>query len=300
MTVWAVTGGTGQVGRFIVEDLLAAEEEVVVLSRTRQPDPPFSRPVAVRPFLLDRAAETDLRGVDRLVHCAFDHVPGRYRGGEGGDPEGFRRRNVDGSLRLFEAARTAGVAAAVFLSSRAVYDGHPPGTLLREELEPRPDTLYGAAKLAVEQGLAALAGPEFAAASIRATGVFGAGPGQKWQGLLADHLAGRPVAPRVATELHGADLAAAVRLAAGRSGLWNASDLLLDRRDLLAEVNAVTGRDLPLPERAEAAQVSAMECSRLRALGWQPRGGDLLRRDLPAMLAVLRSGQNCRQSCGPA
>ncbi|WP_108258089.1 NAD-dependent epimerase/dehydratase family protein [Mangrovicoccus ximenensis] len=154
MTVWAVTGGTGLVGRFIVEDLLAAGEEVVVLSRARQPDPPFSRPAEVRPFLLDRAAETDLRGVDRLVHCAFDHVPGRYRGGEGDDPEGFRRRNAGGSLALFRAAREAGVGSAVFLSSRAVYGAYPPGTLLAEDLVPRPDTLYGAAKLSAEEGLA--------------------------------------------------------------------------------------------------------------------------------------------------
>ncbi|WP_172330605.1 NAD(P)-dependent oxidoreductase [Mangrovicoccus sp. HB161399] len=287
MTVWAVTGGTGLVGRFIVEDLLAAGEEVVVLSRTRLPDPPFSRPVEVRPVVLDRAAEADVTGVDRLVHCAFDHVAGRYRGGEGADPDGFRRRNVGGSLALFEAARAAGAAAAVFLSSRAVYGGYPPGTLLAEDMAPRPDTLYGEAKLAVEEGLAALAGPGFAAASIRATGVFGAGPGQKWQALLADHLARRPVAPRVATELHGADLAAAVRLVAGRTGVWNASDLVLDRRDLLAEANAVLGRDLPLPERADSVQVSAMDCTRLRALGWQPRGGDRLRRDLPEMLAAL-------------
>ncbi|WP_138472641.1 NAD(P)-dependent oxidoreductase [Poseidonocella sp. HB161398] len=286
MTVWAVTGGTGLVGRFIVEDLLAAGEEVVVLSRTRLPDPPFSRPVEVRPVLLDRAAETDVSGVDCLVHCAFDHLPGRYRGGEGGDPAGFRARNVEGSLLLFQTARAAGVRAAVFLSSRAVYGAYPPGTLLREDLPARPDTLYGAAKLEVEEGLAAMAGPDFAAASLRATGVFGAGPGQKWAGLFADHLAGQAVTPRVATELHGADLAAAVRLVAGRSGVWNASDLLLDRRDLLAAVNAATGRDLPLPARADAALVSAMDCARLRALGWAPRGAERLQDELPAMLGA--------------
>ncbi|MBE3640045.1 NAD-dependent epimerase/dehydratase family protein [Mangrovicoccus algicola] len=290
MTLWAVTGGTGLVGRFIVEHLLAAGEQVAVLGRTRLPDPPFSRPVEVRPFLLGQPGVPGLAGVDRLVHCAFDHVPGRYRGGEGDDPEGFRSRNVAGSLELFAAARAAGVRAAVFLSSRAVYGAYPPGARLSETMEPRPDTLYGEAKLAVEEGLAALAGPDFAAAALRATGVFGAGPGQKWAGLLADHLAGRPVAPRVATEVHGADLAEAVRRVAGRSGVWNVSDLVLDRHDLLAAVNALAGRDLPLPPRADAAGVSEMDCSLLRGLGWRPGGAARLRADLPAMLAACGAG----------
>ena len=81
---------------------------------------------------LDQATIFD--GVQYFVHAAFEHVEGRYRGGEGDDPEGFRRANVEGSARLFEAARAAGVKRCVFLSSRAVYGTElagiaPPGPI---------------------------------------------------------------------------------------------------------------------------------------------------------------------------
>ncbi|SDF09948.1 NAD-dependent epimerase/dehydratase family protein [Limimaricola pyoseonensis] len=269
----ALTGASGLVGQFLLRGLHARGHAVVALGRTAVPGAEH------HDWRLGEAAP--LSGCEALVHAAFSHAPGRYRGGEGDDPEGFLGRNRDGSLRLFEAARAAGVTRAVFLSSRAVYGDYPPGTELAEDLPPRPDTLYGEMKWAVEQGLAALARPGFATASLRATGIYGPpAPGQahKWQGLFAAFAAGEDVAPRVATELHGDDLAAAVALLlevpedalALRS--FNASDIVLDRRDLLERVARITGRGGVLPERADAARVSAMRCDRVRGLGWTPRG----------------------------
>jgi nucleoside-diphosphate-sugar epimerase len=210
-------------------------------------------------------------------------VPGKFRGGEGDDPDTFRRLNVDGSLALFEAVRRAGVARAVFLSSRAVYGTQPAGAVLGEETEPHPDTLYGEVKLAVERGIATLADENFLPVSLRVTGIYGpAGPGRqhKWAALFADYESGEHITPRVGTEVHGDDMAAAVRLmlegdtdairAAG--SLFNVSDLLLDRRDLLAEYARLTGCNEPLPVRADASAYNAMDCARLKALGWRPRG----------------------------
>ena len=96
-----VTGGTGQAGRFVVRDLAEAGHRVTVLGRSGE--------VAWR---LGDAVR--LPAADALVHAAFDHVPGAYRGGEGGDPAGFWRRNFDGSVRLFGQARDAGVRRCVF------------------------------------------------------------------------------------------------------------------------------------------------------------------------------------------
>ncbi len=83
-----------------------------------------------------------------------------------------------------------------------------------------------------------------------------------------------PIAPRVATEVHGDDLAAAVRLAleTDARGVFNVSDLLLDRHDLLARVQALTGCPHPPPPRAAGAPPGAMATDRLRALGWRPGG----------------------------
>ena len=136
----AVTGATGLVGHFVVEEALCAGDQVVSLSR-RAPQPGFfSAPVDHLPFDLT-AAPPPLKGVDVLVHLAFLHTPGRYRGGEGDDPAGFCAANLDGTLRLFEAARAAGVPRVLFLSSRAVYGAYPPGTRLSDDLVPHPDTL---------------------------------------------------------------------------------------------------------------------------------------------------------------
>lgn len=255
----ALTGATGQVGRFIAAEIRAAGDELVPLSRPRY-------------RLGDRPA---LEGAEALVHAAFHHVPGRYRGGEGDDPEGFRRFNLDGSIRLFEAARAQGVRRVIFLSSRAVYGGYPAGTVLTEDLPPRPDTLYGQVKWQAERALEALDGPGFRTASIRATGVYGPGPDHKWAGLFEAFAKGAPIEPRRGTEVHGQDLAAAVRLLLrnAESGAFHVSDILLDRRDLLARHAAVTGVRGTLPAESDAA-VSVMDCARLRALGWRPSGLD--------------------------
>lgn len=268
----ALTGASGLVGRFLLAGLRAAGHQVVTLGR-RGADITFD--LAGPP--------PDLSGADALVHAGLAHLPGKYRGGEGDDPERFTRLNRDGSLRLMTAAARAGVPRLAFLSTRAVYGAYPPGTALTEDLTPKPDTLYGAVKLSVEQELPALAPHTI---SLRATGVYGAGPDHKWSGLFRDYLRGAPVTPRVATEVHGHDLCTALVCALDAPGhhLLNVSDLLLDRHDLLAEVARLTDCPHPLPRRADAAQVSAMTCDRLRALGWRPGGTALLHRSLPAML----------------
>lgn len=253
-----ITGGGGLVGRFIVAEARARGHDVEVPVGWRLGD------------------DLPLEGVDLLVHAAFAHVPGRYRGGEGDDPAGFVRANVDGTELLFRRAARDGVGRAVFLSSRAVYDGLD-ADVLTEEMPVAPDSLYGQVKLAGEKALAA----HLRGASLRATGVYGPGVAHKWGGLFADYLSGRAVAPRLATEVAGPDLAAAVFLPL--EGVFNVSDLMLDRHDLLAEVARLTGCAHPLPARSEE-RVGVMATDRLRAAGWRPGGMARLRAMLPEMI----------------
>lgn len=274
----AITGGTGLVGRFLVDEALAAGDEVAILSRS---------PGSVDRHLRYTLGDTpDLGGFDALIHCAFAHVPGLYRGGEGDDPQGFLRSNLDGTAALFEAAKSAGVPRVIFLSSRAVYDGLPPGTPLTEDMATDPNSLYGRVKLQAEQVLADLCDDGFRGASLRATGVYGPGAAHKWETFFQDFLSGKTPQPRRGTEVHGRDLAAAVRTLLEhpqKHGPFNVSDILLDRRDLLARVARLTGCDTPLPDAAQD-EVSAMRCDRLTSLGWQPGGYDLLDQSLPDMI----------------
>ena len=279
-----VTGGTGLVGRYIVEALLEAGCGVVVAGRTPPASGLFSVPVGFRAFTLDAGDHPDtlFEGASSLVHAAFDHVPRRYRGGEGEDPDAFRRRNLEGSVRLFEAARRAGIRRAVFLSSRAVYDGLPTGMVLTENAELAPSSLYGAVKLGCEQAFAALNGPDFTTASLRLTGVYGDLRPNKWDGLIAQYLAGETVPVRAGSEVHGRDVGRAVRLMleadAARVGgeSFNVSDLVVDTHDILSAISQASGSPHPLPGLADKAAVAEMKCSKIAALGWKPGGRDLL------------------------
>lgn len=264
----ALTGASGIVGSFALAALERAGHDVTPLDRAHgwqlgQPAP--------------------LAGHDALVHCAFAHAPGRYRGGEGDDPDGFVEANLGGSCALFDQAAAEGVGRILFLSSRAVHDGHPPGLRLGDDLAPAPTSLYGQVKAGAERHLTALRTRGIATCALRATGVYGPGAANKWQGLFADHLAGRPVAPRVATEVHADDLARALVLLLDHPGpppTLNCSDLVLDRHDLLALIDSPH----PLPARADAAALRVPDCSGLHAAGWRPGGIALLRASLPAML----------------
>lgn len=247
-----LTGASGIAGRFLRPALLRAGHRVTCLGR-RDGDHPWS--------LADLSPR--LPAADALVHAAFAHRPGAYRGGEGDDPAGFLHLNLDGSRALFAAA---GPRRIVFLSSRAVYGDGRRDVFLHEADTAEPDSLYGEMKLACEAAL----GPNGIA--LRATGIYG-GQDHKWRPLFADYLAGRPIAPRAGTEVHGEDLAAAVLVALEQGdGILNVSDLMLDRHDLLARLSSLTGCPHPLPPRASPPLPGRMATCRLRRLGWRPGG----------------------------
>lgn len=292
-----VTGGSGLVGRFIVDDLQEHGWTVTIAGRTAPTAGDGAPDVGFQPFDLKPSVDfrTLVSGFDALVHAGFSHAAGRYRGGEGNDVRGFWDRNCLASLRLFEAARQSAVERIVFLSSRAVYGRKAPGLVLTEATPCHPDTHYGLVKYACEQHLASLANETgLAGISLRVTGVYGmSGPGDahKWDGLIRDYLAGRAVAPRVGTEVHGRDVAAAVRIALDAprgklaDGIFNVSDLLLDRHDILLPVRRHLSCPHRLPERADADAYNAMETSKLRQLGWRPGGRALFDRTMAEILA---------------
>ena len=309
----ALTGATGYVGGFVLGDLLRRGVKVTALVRQRSQSE--AAPVDwIRGDLSNSEALTELvAGADALVHCAYSHVPGRYRGGEGEDRHGFWRTNLLGSVALFEQARAAGVGRVVFLSSRAVYGHRTAASPMRgaspsrspaegsarvdETVRPVPDTYYGALKLALEAQVSALADVDgVCAASLRPTGVYGvAQPAarSKWFDLAVAIAKGEPLpAPRRATEVHGRDVASAVWLLltkpadviAGRA--FNCSDLVVDTSAVAAKLAACMGRPLPaLPPAANSLR-HAMRTIALRQLGWRPGGERLLEATL-AELATL-------------
>jgi len=271
-----LTGASGQVGRFIGTALKERGHKLTVLSRGT-PDLPHDGQVE-----WDLAHErVELPIADALVHCAFAHVPGKYRGGEGNDPAGFARLNVGGTQALFEAAKASNIKHAVFLSSRAVYRDCAKWTVLTEKSAVEPDSLYGEIKLAGEAMLERLCDTNFRGTVLRSTGVYGLPPGMdrhKWSDLFNRFTLGEVIEPRVSTEVYGGDLADAVDLVLEKRvsqdpyfDVFNVSDILLDRHDLLKFYAYAAAVPRPLPARADGP-VGVMETGKLKVLGWSPGG----------------------------
>lgn len=164
-----LTGGSGFVGGAILRRL-TAEHAVAAMARTPQAAATVSSagadPVAAS---LESVDADHLRGFDAVVHCAAlvdDWAP---RGA-------FERVNVDGTRRLLEAARTAGVRRFVHISSDSVLFA---GSDVRDvdETAPYPDTdhPYAGSKQRGERLVREADTPGFETVCLRPVLVWGPG-----------------------------------------------------------------------------------------------------------------------------
>jgi nucleoside-diphosphate-sugar epimerase len=95
--------------------------------------------------------------------------------------------NHHGSVRLAEAARTAGVPRFVYMSSCSVY-GVADGTV--DESSPvDPQTAYARCKALVERDVGALAGDDFSPTFLRNATAFGASPRMRFD-IVLNNLSG--------------------------------------------------------------------------------------------------------------
>lgn len=190
-TTVAVTGGTGFIGRHIIDDLLSRGFTVRALTRTPHHD---ERDNLV--WILGSLEESEslaqlVAGVDHVVHCA-----GQVRGHK---EEVFTRCNVEGSQRLMQAAKESGSCQRfLFISSLAAR--HP-------EL-----SWYANSKYVAEQRLTEIAGG-ITLGIFRPTAVYG--PGDKelsplFRAMLHGYLPRFGAADARLSFLHVSDLAQAV------------------------------------------------------------------------------------------
>src|SRR4051812_37120812 len=124
----AITGATGFLGRYIVARLAGAGHRLSCWHRPTSDLGHFPASIpggAVRwvegALGDEEAARRLVDAADAVVHAALDHPGGGFRGEEG-DLLAFAEANVMGTLRLVEAARNAGVARFIFISTCAVHD----------------------------------------------------------------------------------------------------------------------------------------------------------------------------------
>lgn len=121
----AVTGAGGYVGSRIMAYMRSHGWDVLGLIRNPAPQPQSG---SVLYSLEDGISSDRLQDVDVLIHCAYDFQPVTQKD--------IWRINVDGTVRLFDSARKAGVHKIVCVSTISAYSGCR--------------SLYGKAKLAIE------------------------------------------------------------------------------------------------------------------------------------------------------
>jgi UDP-glucose 4-epimerase len=290
-----VTGATGFIGAAALAALQRGGHIVRATWHRRRPAPAG----VVEWHRLDLAAADDdlarlMDGVDTVVHLAARaHVtgPGRLRAAP------FFCVNADGTRRLAEQARRAGVRRFVFLGTVGVHgsesdivDGAP--RPLRANDPIRPADAYAASKAAAERAVAAICTGAMAFTILRAPLVFGPGTGGNFLRLVRHLDRGwpLPVGPWPATrtlvyaENLGEALATTVAAPAVTDSAFLLGDFDVTVTDLAAALAGALGRRLRtvrLPAwmlrgralRSLTRPLLADSTPFRVATGWQPRIG---------------------------
>lgn len=127
-----------------------------------------------------RLTAEDLAGFDAVVHMAE----------LSNDPLGQLNReltfqiNHQGSVKLAQAAKAAGVTRFVYMSSCSVYGVGEEGEIKTEELVVNPQTAYAECKVLVERDLAQMADDDFSPVFLRNATAFGPSPRQRFDVVL--------------------------------------------------------------------------------------------------------------------
>jgi nucleoside-diphosphate-sugar epimerase len=236
----AVTGARGYMGSRVVAYFKEHGWTPVEMSRAY----PAAGPHGIPFTLTGEIKADDLRGLDALIHCAWDL--------EARTQAEIWATNVEGSKRLLRAAKEAGVGTIIFISTVSAYEG--------------AESLYGRAKMEVEKEAAALG-----AYIVRPGLTYGKGAGGM-VGKLAGALK-LPVVPLIGTGrekqplTHEEDLCALLlhlceQRPAVSGPITAASQDILSFRDILTQIAAAGGKKptfFPIPWQAVHGLLRTME-----------------------------------------
>jgi nucleoside-diphosphate-sugar epimerase len=210
-----LTGANGFVGRRLKGRLERDGWQVTAWTRQREPG---TEAVAFR--LGQEVDPNRLKGVQALVHCAYDFGPRRW--------DDIKAVNVAGSQKLLAAARAAGVPSVVFISTLSAFGGCR--------------SLYGRAKVEIE-GFAQSIG----AFVIRPGLVYSDNPGGMF-GRLVGQVRGARIVPiiwggkQVQYLVHDEDLGSLVvgcldgRVPAGAEPITVAHERGQELKEILAQI----------------------------------------------------------------
>lgn len=275
--ICAITGSNGYVGGRIKAGFAARGWEIFELTRS-----PRANSRAMQFRLGDELSPQVLSGVGALVHCAYDFSPLRW--------EDISAANVEGSRKILEAARAAGVKRIIFISSISSFEGCR--------------SLYGRAKLEGEK--IALAN---GALVIRPGLVYGKNPGGMF-GRIVQNIRKSAIVPLIGGNaqiqylVHDEDLSAFIeRYAAGEVDiapqvLTAANEHPWPFKQMIFEIARAVGKKpkfIPLPWRfLWLGLKSAEKCGVKLAFRSDSLIGLVYQNRKPDFSANARAGLACR------
>ncbi len=303
----AVTGATGFLGRYIVNDLISNGHTCRCWYRPSSDQGGFANDGQGIQWIRGQLGEPDatqslVHAVDAVVHCALDRQDGWSPADR--DLIDFVQTNVVGSVRLMQLARSSGVRRFVFISTCAVHDVILSDRPLNEAHPLWPYSHYGAHKAAVEKfvhsfGLPRTNAPQgWDICSLRPTGIYGCDhPIEKsrWYGLIRDIVEDRPVdLPQGGKEVHAADVAKAVRcllatepgVVAGQS--YNCCDMYIALQDVAQIAKQIVGSTSEITRKNRGPK-NQIDTSKLRALGMSFGGKSLLEETVRALVRAVKA-----------
>jgi nucleoside-diphosphate-sugar epimerase len=171
----ALTGGSGKLGRVVVDYLRSSGHSVWNLDRVGERDPGFIQTdLSDYGQVIDALGGVDDRyeGLDAVVHLGAIPAPGLAP-----DVATFRN-NMLSTYSIFEATRKLGINRIVYASSETVlglpFDIDPPYIPVDEEYEARPESTYSLVKHLEEQMARQLCrwNPELSVSALRFSNVM--------------------------------------------------------------------------------------------------------------------------------
>jgi nucleoside-diphosphate-sugar epimerase len=216
-----VTGADGYIGSLLGTYLEAHGLETVGLDAGFYREGWLYPATGTRPRMITkdirRISEDDLTGVDAIAHLAeLSNDPLGQQ-----DPGLTYEINYEGSRRLANLARKAGVKRFVYMSSCSVYGVGRPDQILDETSPVNPQTAYAECKVKVEEAVGRMTDDGFTPCFLRNATAYGASPRQRFDIVLNDLCAlawtsgeirllsdGTPWRPLV----HALDICQAIRL----------------------------------------------------------------------------------------
>ncbi|MDP7983000.1 MAG: NAD-dependent epimerase/dehydratase family protein [Conexivisphaerales archaeon] len=290
-----VTGGAGFIGSHLVDRLMEAGHEVIVIDDLSSGSLDYLRTWNTSPRLRFIEADIsddvpDVGHVDVIYHLAADPEVRT----SSMEPSRHYRRNVLATFNVLEFARRTGVGAFVFTSTSTVY-GEPRTIPTSEDYGPLiPISIYGATKLASEAMISAYANSYgFRAVILRLANIVGS---RSRHGVIHDFirkLRANPDALEVLGDgtqsksyLHVEDLVDAVLIAVERSrervSVFNVGSedriSVLEIARIVSEEMGLNHVDMKLTGGPEGrgwtgdVKVMQLDISRMESLGWRPKG----------------------------